>query len=377
MLARVAIPGYDDARRKAIFVVVAGALAVVVGSLNLMFLGLMGVHKTGPHPTPTPNITFSGYQVSVFYATDRKKIQTAQQGGVVYGVSSSPDLAYGICEVHIPVSHRKGELEDVSEWVFFPDHEKSLEVRRTEEMPDLQFFNKLNDVVHTKKELLVFVHGYNVSFIDAARRTAQLAFDLEYPAIPVMYSWPSQASKIGYSADEASARYAAFHLEKFLGQLSQLSGANAIHIVAHSMGNRALLEALTAMAAKQKHAQKPRFQQIVLAAPDIDARVFGELAKRFPSTADHFTVYSNMQDKALALSALLHFSAAQGSISMGYKDIDIIDASQIPGDWLDHSTFATSRVLLTDINSVLRGIVPAGKRFGMRQAPDGHFYISP
>jgi Alpha/beta hydrolase of unknown function (DUF900) len=32
------------------------------------------------------------------------------------------------------------------------------------------------------RDAFIFVHGYNVSFPDAARRTAQIAFDLHIPA---------------------------------------------------------------------------------------------------------------------------------------------------------------------------------------------------
>jgi esterase/lipase superfamily enzyme len=36
-------------------------------------------------------------------------------------------------------------------------------------------------------EALVFVHGYNVNFNDAVRRAAQIAYDLEFAGIPMVY----------------------------------------------------------------------------------------------------------------------------------------------------------------------------------------------
>jgi esterase/lipase superfamily enzyme len=50
------------------------------------------------------------------------------------------------------------------------------------------------------REALVFVHGYNVTFETAARRTAQLAYDLNFRGVPLMYSWPSKGILAGYPA---------------------------------------------------------------------------------------------------------------------------------------------------------------------------------
>lgn len=119
-----------------------------------------------------------------------------------------------------------------------------------------------------------------------------------------------------YVAEVSSARYTAFHLKAFLRELGHVTGAKRIHIIAHSMGNRALLEALSEIATEDNSspAARSKFRQIILAAPDIDAGVFGELAKAFPTTAEHVTLYSNRNDKALMLSTILHNSASQGLV---------------------------------------------------------------
>jgi len=38
------------------------------------------------------------------------------------------------------------------------------------------------------KEIFVFIHGYNTSFEDAARRTGQLAYDLKFPGLAFFFS---------------------------------------------------------------------------------------------------------------------------------------------------------------------------------------------
>ena len=41
------------------------------------------------------------------------------------------------------------------------------------------------------KQVFVFVHGFNVSFENALRRTAQIAYDLNFDGAPFLFSWPS------------------------------------------------------------------------------------------------------------------------------------------------------------------------------------------
>jgi esterase/lipase superfamily enzyme len=58
-----------------------------------------------------------------------------------------------------------------------------------------------------KKSAFIFVHGYNVTFEDAARRTAQMSYDLSFDGAPVFYSWPSQGSLGDYLKDGSCAKF--------------------------------------------------------------------------------------------------------------------------------------------------------------------------
>ena len=50
---------------------------------------------------------------------------------------------------------------------------------------------------------MVFIHGFNVPFEDAIYRTAQLAHDLDFDGAPILYSWPSRGTMLGYVAASA------------------------------------------------------------------------------------------------------------------------------------------------------------------------------
>ena len=92
----------------------------------------------------------------------------------------------GICEVTIPKSHTVGELEapSILRLEIKPDADKHVILSKTERLADDQFYELLRARVAAspRKELFVFVHGFNVTFDDAARRTAQIQKDLDYQA---------------------------------------------------------------------------------------------------------------------------------------------------------------------------------------------------
>ena len=70
--------------------------------------------------------------------------------------------------------------------------------------------------------------------------------------------------------DETNAEWAVPDLKRFLADLGARSGARKIHLIAHSMGNRALTNALRELST-QADADLSAFQEVILAAPDIDA----------------------------------------------------------------------------------------------------------
>ncbi|MDE7523267.1 alpha/beta hydrolase, partial [Ligilactobacillus salivarius] len=136
---------------------------------------------------------------------------------------------------------------------------------------------------------------YNVSFRDAARRTAQLAYDLRFDGAPVFYSWPSQAALAGYFTDEQTIARSVPMIEGFLADMADRSGAQNLYIIGHSMGTRGLTQALRNLVAKRPDL-RGRFRGIILAAPDIDAKVFRtELAPVLRQASGRVTLYASSE----------------------------------------------------------------------------------
>lgn len=270
----------------------------------------------------------------------------------------SSEIKYGVCEVSIPPIHTPGELESPSlllKWEVVEDPEKHIVLKSTQPLDRDDFFNKLQHTLDTKgKSLLVFVHGYNVSFDDAARRTAQMAYDLKFPGAPVFYSWPSYNNWYRYPDDKANIERSVDQIKDFLQQLAIDSKAESINLIAHSMGNVGLTQALAKIAS-----DRPLFNQVVLAAPDIDADVFrNSIAPRITNKANRFTLYTSKNDLALVASRFFNSSGRLGDSREGpiaVPGIDTIDASDIDTSLLGHSYYGSNTSVLDDIASLLLG----------------------
>lgn len=320
--------------------------------------------------------------IPVFYATDRAR--TGERNVANFYGSERGKLEYGYLEVSIPASHKYGELETPRTYVFYrvrENPEKHVILQRVEPIEDKDaFLAKLGTHISKapSREIFVYIHGYNVSFQNAARRAAQLAYDLNFDGTPMLYSWPSQNSKIGYFADEASVGVSARKLRVFLEDLLDQSGATRIHLIAHSMGNRALVEALEQLILRRKpDPNSPFFDQVILAAPDIDIDLFKAISPEIQKAAQRVTLYASSNDKALEYSATIHGGIPRaGSIVDNGREIvtveglDTIDMSEVVDrDDFGHSYYADDPATITDLALLMwRGVEPA-KRCGMYSRP--------
>ncbi len=312
--------------------------------------------------------------VEVFYGTDR-----AEEAPGVYGSGRSPQgrLNYGVCEVSVPEGHKKGEIEKPKWWKFEfrPDPAKHMTILNTVSLEEEAFVARLaGAVAKTKRrEALVFVHGYKVTFADAAMRTGQVAHDLEFDGVAVMYSWPSYGGLAMYTWDEANNAWTIPHLERFLTLVGQRCGVERVHVIAHSMGNRAVCEALKDLS---RQATPPvKVNHLVMAAPDIDAQTFAEMAAEMKRVAGKITLYQSAKDKALDASATLHALPRAGQPLLLLPEVDTIDASAVDTDFLAHSYFGDEYQLLADIHALIAEDKNP-PRFGLREetVAEGKYY---
>jgi esterase/lipase superfamily enzyme len=312
----------------------------------------------------------------VYYATDRLEIRTEET--VQYGGERSEDgrLSYGECEISIPKAHKVGELESPSLFrlELRPNPEKHVTIATIATLAESEFLKAVAEVVgqSESREAFVFVHGFNVTFEDAARRAGQIAFDLQFAGAPLLYSWPSLGKVGDYLVDGNNITWSTPHFVRFLELLAAHSGAARIHIIAHSMGNRAVCDAIKTLSASRGLV----VNHLVLAAPDIDAATFCELAGALRAGSRHITLYASSEDKALKLARKIHGHPRAGEPMLILPGLDSIDASAIETDFLSHSYFGNNWPLLSDIHALLSHDTPPAERFGLTEVKDerGKYY---
>lgn len=222
---------------------------------------------------------------------------------------------YGYCDVSIPPSHQVGRVEQPL--IGAQKESRHVIVERSELLEDEAFFATVRDAIADcpLHDTFVFIHGYNVSFDQAARRTAQIHHDLDFQGVPLFFSWPSRADIKLYAGDRSEIGYSSEHIKHFLIDVIKRSAPGRIHVVAHSMGADGAARAIAALGDQGKI-----IDQIILAAPDIDVDVFREqLAPRMAQACQRTTLYCSRNDWALLASAV--HSRRADLVSAGVKVI--------------------------------------------------------
>jgi esterase/lipase superfamily enzyme len=309
------------------------------------------------------------YIVPVYYGTDRVRTKSKNLKNIYGGDRNIENkIEYGIVNVAIPFRHEIGKIELPHWWKPWDknDTSKYFQITDIKFLESEIFFQQLKDIINssTNKDAFIFIHGYNNSFNDAAFRTAQLAFDLGFKGAPIFYSWPSKGKPAQYIADENDNEWTIPHLKKFIVDIVNKTHSQKVNIIAHSMGNRALVKALKDIELENKDV---KFNQIILAAPDIDASIFKrDIAPKIVTTAERITIYSSSNDKALALSKDIHHyrrAGESGSDISSIKGIETIDASKLnTDDLLQHSYFAQSGSIISDMFLLLNYNLPPDGR---------------
>jgi esterase/lipase superfamily enzyme len=239
------------------------------------------------------------------------------------------------------------------------------------------FFRELKSKVaaSTERNAFVFIHGYNVPFADAVKRTAQLTVDLKFAGAPICYSWPSQGDLADYVQDSTNAEVAAYKLKQLLADLNEQSGANEIHLVAHSMGNDVLTRALKELGKDALGQTDCVFREVLLTAPDIDTELFQtEILPAFLSSKQRITLYASSNDKALNASFQLRGSPRAGLAGehlLVVKGIETIDVSGLDTGFLGHAYYGDHPLVVGDMFLVLRDHLPPAQRSLRESAKNG------
>lgn len=317
----------------------------------------------------------------VWFATNRR---LAYPNDPTRGYSSARDriVRHGYCDVYVPESHRIGSVGSSALRRLLSGTDDRLRLRAIAKMEADAYWaavaRQLAEAEPGERHAVVFIHGYNVSFEEAAIRAAQIGFDLGIGTM-AFFSWPSKGSgsRRAYQSDGQSIGASEGAIADYLVDFAQRSGAEAVHVIVHSMGNQGVLRAMNRIVADAQRRGACRFGQLILAAADVDADTFGELAGAYRELAARTTLYVSGRDLALKASAWFADYPRVGlypPVSV-FDGIDTVSVSNIDLTLLGHGYVGGARDVLQDMHRLIfTGEAPP--RFGLRprQNAEGKTY---
>ncbi|PYG34596.1 alpha/beta hydrolase [Pelagimonas varians] len=282
----------------------------------------------------------------IYVATNRLRDDDQTQGFFRqdFGDNRDSHVRFARMDISIPPSHTIGRIE-------WPGHNPPNSNRHFVVQENTLFDGEngfLTDLNHpaNSKDVIVFVHGFNVNYAEAVYRLAQVAHDYQSQLPVIAFSWPSAGSSRGYAYDRDSVTFSRDSLETLFSLLARKH--RKVYLVAHSMGSQLVVETLRQMSISGNRSALAQFESVTLISPDIDEDVFIQQLRRIDPLPVPFTLMVSQHDRALDISAFLtgkpnRLGTIQSGDRLGDFPVNVVDLSYATGgDRSGHSTAFTS-----------------------------------
>lgn len=234
-------------------------------------------------------------------------------------------------------------------------------------------FSELQKKMAKSRDVLIFIHGFNVSWQDAVASALSLQAMLnragDRDVMVVLFTWPSDGLAlplVSYKSDRGDAQESGkafgrglLKLRDFLAELRNRDDAKNVlcnrelHLLCHSMGNYVLQHALQRMIEFNTGKALPRiFEHIFMCAPDVDDNVFepGQPLDQLQALARSVTIYHNKGDVAMYVSDYTKSNperlgmAGAAKPSLLHNKIHQVDCTPIVKGVVEHSYYISGRV---------------------------------
>jgi hypothetical protein len=227
--------------------------------------------------------------------------------------------------------------------------------------------NFVRDTSRTFKadHILVLLHGYWNTFPSAVSRAIALAEDIQFDGLVLIWSWPSQGIPSAYDDDGKAVSWSTDHFIDFMSTLTKNLPRVNFDFLAHSMGNRILVE----MAAKGGRA-------LVFAAPDVATDDF---TQKMAGYQRFRTLYTSEKDRAIQLSNYLHSGKGESAGRAGGQILFVTGVEPIDAIVRGHSYIYEDPRALRDFGKLIRTQDNASHR-GLterRKGPNMYWVINP
>ncbi|MCE9597738.1 MAG: alpha/beta hydrolase [Spirochaetia bacterium] len=298
--------------------------------------------------------------IPVYIATNRKTQGAARCGDGYFGTTLGSQTYLGACEIGVPRQHSVGALDQSDDRD--PDPNTFFVTGKLRPFSDSEMLQALSG----HKEILIFVHGFNVKFEEAVLRAAQMKYDLKFPGPIVLFTWPAgadesflQSLRISntYEGNLTQARGSRTAFTRFM---EQIAGTGArVSLIAHSMGHQVVLPGLTASAGV-------KLNELILNAPDFAAQEFKDLAPTLSRMSRRITLYCSPGDNALVASEKVNNAQRIGRCGR-VPGVDVINVNEVDAPalglaGLGHGYYS-GRPILTDVYQVLLGMEARNRLF--------------
>jgi esterase/lipase superfamily enzyme len=173
-------------------------------------------------------------------------------------------------------------------------------------------------------------------------------------------------------------------LRHFLEDLTRQTQGATIHVVAHSLGNRALLNALVELREESEEHNLPwKLGEIVLVAPDFDRATFKrDIAPVLTGSGSRITLYVSAVDIPLLASKMLSAYPRLGDGRDGptvIPGIETIDATDAVGWASGHTYYRRNIQVLSDLHYLINDHMRAAERPTLQSvdSPEGTYWKLP
>jgi esterase/lipase superfamily enzyme len=246
-------------------------------------------------------------------------------------------------------------------------------------------FSELQAIMRKNTDVLIYIHGFNVSWSDAVGSALSLQEmlnhcpegDTEQHVQVVLFTWPSDGMAlpfVSYKSDRSEAAGSGnavgrgiLKVRDFLASLRRADEQlckQDLHLLCHSMGNYLLQNALTRCDAFTPGNALPRlFEHVFLCAPDVDDTALeeGHPLGRLHELARSVSVYHNRGDAALVVSDFTKGnpdrlgSNGPARPTLVHNKVHQVDCTPIVKGLVEHSYYLVGHVN-ADIRMSIDGI---------------------
>jgi len=393
-----------------------------LASTLLAFAWLVTGCATDPHIIPTPavfkdpRLDFEAQipnelrttTLPVFFATTRAPSNDAEHyanadgGGVTFGVATVRLGAAGGSWADLMASNQTSNVAHPRPGAVVAVEEFGRASKdRTDGAAEQAFIAAINAQLarSNNKEVIVYVHGYRVTFDEVAVQMGSFSHFLGQGAT-VTFQWPTGMMFWNYITDCPRAEAYVPDIERLLALLARTE-AHFINVMAYSCGSPLLAEALERLRARDptldaKALQaKYRLGNVIFVASDVDLKTFArEYVKPALDLSRQVIVYVSRLDRALGFSTLVAGASRLGrpdikdltveeleilSADPRFQAIDVtnVRGAHEMGGMKGHGYWYANEWISTDVALSLRYPIPPAQRCLVNEPPGTRIWKMP